>query len=425
MKTDLKSKKRKRFEKNFIVFLWGMLAFIALAAFMSLIYSPATKESDGILKRDISSYLYKMEKEPTPTEKNSAWKDELPKFIKTDMQFCDKHSAYIEYNFNGERILIKKEEDGWEISIKNDPMYNYNRLKNFSIYRSDAGNLVIYGDDGYWFIRQEIDGENVEENVLTYDINLPFDVKEQLNTSRNSNRIGEYTLVYDGDFVFYKEGKEIARQKFYDGYIVDIHLNTGLFRTNDNKLYSVFVDLARNKPEVMFELIASGIEEIPINAENIVSKYADIYLPIIRKDNEYYVLSPSNWKTYKKYCVQADEISKAQDGMDTSMSIVPLRDVFKEAKFDDNYGTWIANITFSINGEQFTYGYYFGGYDDDADLPEEITTKYSDMKVNSIDELWKTIEEIRESYYEFYDHQRTYMSSLFFYINIFDIENVS
>ena len=219
------------------------------------------------------------------------------------------------------------------------------------------------------------------------------------------NFLVDYKLVTDTRGILgytgkTKDGKEISSFDFTDGVIFETVLYDGLIRS-DNSLYIMFAGMMENSPSLKFEKVDDNIEKI-VESETIYSE--DLDLPIIIKDGEYYAICANNWKDFKKYNLQTEILADSENS-DLGVSLVPLKEHFQSAEFSNEYGVWICNIIFDINGEQFKYQYEFNGYDDSVDLPDNIIEEYT-VDVDSIDAMWDVIENIRDEYTVFYDHQR-------------------
>lgn len=418
----LHSKRRRRVKPIIPMFLLSLF-IVAILVIIKTIFCPKIEEiyDDHYgLVRNIAPIVFMLDN--YPADRNIAWNSEKPKFVLDDMEYCDKVGIdNITYQFKEVSIKISKDNTNeWYVFIGDDPWGIYDELKDFSFYKDNANNLIVYGyslDLDNWFYQWVIDGkEVVENNILTIDANIPFD---EVDKQHNSMKIGEYTLSVDSNtFYFYKDGLIVSFKKFTEESIDTIYLDTGLFLTESNKLYMIFAYLDKDRmPTVSFEFVADGISNEQLNLYSLRLKDKSLYWPCFKINDVYYTLSVGDWSILKEFWLQSDNLYAEKNYMDMSAEIIPLVDHFKSAKFSYEYETWKAIITFEIKGQYFETLYYFGGYDSNVELPEEVYSEYSIKTAKSIDELWSTIESIRKLYNKFYDHQGDF-SPLFIYATI-------
>lgn len=388
-----------RIERNMHLLLLAMLVIIIVMTGYNILNSSSFKVyADNTIRRNIEFDSIWIDSEPS--DRNVVWDSELPEFVSEDIEYAEKHNIQdIEYEYDSNRINISYILDEWRLNFNNYYDSSTALIRDFSIYKTKNNTIAIYGYSYGYFTRIEI-GEESTEEVLTYDANLPFNIDG--DDYNSATYIDGYTLLEVNDgFVFYKDGKEISSFNFTDGVIFETVLYDGLIRTTDNSLYIMFVEMVENSPSLRFEKVDDNIEEI-VESETIYSD--DLSFPIIIKDGEYYAICANNWDDFKKYNMQA-EILVNSGNSDLGVSLVPLREHFKSAEFSNDYGVWICNIIFDINGEKFSYQYEFNGYDNSVDLPDNIIEEYT-VDVDSIDAMWDVIENIRNEYTVFYDHQR-------------------
>ena len=385
-------------EKNMYLLLLVMLVIIIVMTGYNILNSSSFKVyADNTIRRNIEFDSIWIDSEPS--DRNVVWDSELPDFVSEDLEYAEKHNIQdIEYEYNSNRINISYILDEWRLNFNNYYDSSTALIRDFSIYRTKNNTIAIYGYSYGCFTRIEIGEENTEE-VLTYDANLPFNIDR--DDYNSATYIDDYTLLeVDNGFVFYKDGKEISSFDFTDGVIFETVLYDGLIRS-DNSLYIMFAGMMENSPSLKFEKVDDNIEKI-VESETIYSE--DLDLPIIIKDGEYYAICANNWKDFKKYNLQTEILADSENS-DLGVSLVPLKEHFQSAEFSNEYGVWICNIIFDINGEQFKYQYEFNGYDNSVDLPDNIIEEYT-VDVDSIDAMWDVIENIRDEYTVFYDHQR-------------------
>ena len=388
-----------RIERNMHLLLLAMLVIIIVMTGYNILNSSSFKVyADNTIRRNIEFDSIWIDSEPS--DRNVVWDSELPEFVSEDIEYAEKHNIQdIEYEYDSNRINISYILDEWRLNFNNYYDSSTALIRDFSIYKTKNNTIAIYGYSYGYFTRIEI-GEESTEEVLTYDANLPFNIDG--DDYNSATYIDGYTLLEVNDgFVFYKDGKEISSFNFTDGVIFETVLYDGLIRTTDNSLYIMFVEMVENSPSLRFEKVDDNIEEI-VESETIYSD--DLSFPIIIKDGEYYAICANSWDDFKKYNMQA-EILVNSGNSDLGVSLVPLREHFQSAEFSNDYGVWICNMIFDINGEKFSYQYEFNGYDNSVDLPDNIIEEYT-VDVDSIDAMWDVIENIRDEYTVFYDHQR-------------------
>ena len=364
------------------------------------------------LSRKIS-WINLLSMDSDPTGRNIAWNSELPKFMQRDMKFAKSKNVYtITYSFKEIYLKLYYNNDKWYLSATNSP-YLYD-LTNFSFYKSndnEEGEFVIYFYDNTMYFQKAtvsvLNGISYPQ-TLTSHPNVPFDVYA---LGINKMNIGDYTLVKSEDsFSFYKDGKRVSHQIIPNVEWFDIFSSYGFLLDSKHKLYLMLFDLD-DEPIIKLLYIGDNVDSFS-TYKRLSSSDTDINisLPILIKNNSYYTIVPNDWDIFT-------QCTSYMDIKDFQFTLKDFKSCFKKAEFeysnyikDQTYHSdvfWSAILTFSINEKDFYIRYQLNGYDDSFILTDEEIEKFS-KTVYTLDEFWKTIEEIRNEYLDYYDHKGKY-----------------
>ena len=379
---------------------------------------PCFKVSGDEIVREISSWDLLFIKS-APTDRNVTWHQEtLPSFMQKDMEYAEKNEYGIKYIFEDNiriELYYNDKYEEWWLYIRN-PRESYITgeftIADFSIYKKDS-NIEIYGYDATYrryFGKVLITDDSAKFTTLTYDSNLPFDMKDE---SIGSNRMGEYSFVIEereNTFSFYKDGNFISSQEFLEGKIAKINQYDGFVLTKKNQLYVMYAELKDGMPTIKFEYAGQADGSLGTGYNNYLScadEDMHMRLPIILREGKYYVVVPEDWKTMELLGFGNAKLDTEEiDNPNYSVKLVELERSFKDANFTYTANEiWYVTLNFELNGIDFFIKYQFGGYDDSVELPEEIVNKYTSKEVYSIDELWEHIESLRIEYFDYYDHK--------------------
>ena len=418
MKENIRENRNDRKAK--IVFFIIFAIFIMMFIFwvIHMLNMSRFKVREDKIVREISDWDVLFLKS-APTDRNVTWHQEtLPSFIQKDMEYAKKNNYDIKYIFEDNiriELYYNYEYEEWWLYIRN-PRVSYITgeftIADFSIYKKDD-NIEIYGYDATYrryFGKVLITKDSAKFTALTYDSNLPFDMKDE---SLGINRIGEYSLVIKEDenkFSFYKDGNFISSQEFSEGKIAQVNQYDGFLFTNKDQLYVMYAELKDGMPTIKFVYAGQADGSLGTGYNNYLScadEDMHMRLPIMIREGKYYVVVPEDWETmetlgFRNAELDAEEISSPN----YSVKLVELEKSFKDASFTYNaIGIWYATLKFEFNGVDFFIEYQFGGYDDSVELPDALVSKYISTKVKSIDELWEHIEDLRIEYFDYYDHK--------------------
>ena len=387
--------KRKNVIKCFIL-VFGVIAII------NLFLNPFFKANNGIIKRNLANYSILINKEPDG--RYVAWHSELPQFISEDINYAQKNGYEIEYTFFDTIIKIVNQDGVMSLKIDTVDLYDSINLYDFSIYKGNDDNLIIYGYNYLWdpwFEKITISKDDYLSNTLTYDTNLPFD-----QDSIGTTNIGEYSLLIKKEsdennkyrFLFYKDGKLVSITSFPKEVKCYNKYNGAIF-TTDNELYMSYVKIEEDKPIAKFILVDKVDELIDMNSLSV----DNISLPILKLNGEYYTISSNNWEIYKACSIGSELVlNKSIDSSNLDLELVNLKDIFTSAEFI-NDGDWSAKLQFNVNGLLAKYTYRINGYDSGVGIYTHEVEELS-KTVNSLDEYWNHVEKIRETYAKRYDY---------------------
>ena len=410
MKMNTKRRKSDSIAKKMNALLIVIITIFTIFAFKNILFLPSLANSDGMISRTFS-LIHFLELDYEPSNRNVAWKDELPNFIKEDIQYAEKNNIHnIQYEcYHSNIIELSNFENQWELSINDE---EFDSLKDFSIYKTKDQTIVVYGYSYGTFIRKEITLDNkIEEKTMSFYPDLPLDLEYSLFSSDINNNVGGYSLLYESNnFTFYKNGKEISSFHFdnkKDSYIKSFTpLSTGAFTTSNNELFWIMIDMVNNKPHIQFQKIDDSVDEL-LDSETLY--WGNFHLPILKKSGRYYTLIPNDWELFKSSCIHSEKFVPREMN-NLNISLGALEDCFSNATFtysDVHWNVWICEICFNLNGKTFFYEYQFNGYDNSIHLPDEIAEKYA-ITVNTPDDVWNNIEQIRSEYGQFYDQQNNF-----------------
>ncbi len=404
----------QRIKRKMYCLLFTMLIIFVIALIYDTVNKPNFKVHDNVIKRNLS-WVNFLEMDYEPINRDAAWDSELPNFMYEDIQYAEENDIEkIEYVFKSSKINLLRFSEDWDLYFNDDFSEHF---YNFSLYRNKTS-ISVYGYYHGSFCKTEIGYGVGGKDILTYYPDLPFNL--ELDETFNKTKVGDYTLLNSyNSFYLYKDGNIITSTEFEEGNIKKIQLFRGIFTTTNNELYIILLGELDGKPQIIFQLLSSEIE---VEDFLLSSPLPVLYnqdktneLPIIKKKDGYYVICPEDWNTFEKYNVQTFSKFHEIEENKIKISLVSLLETFEKAEISYSAQTWTALLIFNLNGEKYLYEYYFGGYDESINLPDSIAEKFS-LTVESFGDLWKVIENVRESYYEFYDHQGTYMSPGILYI---------
>lgn len=342
-----------------------VLALALTCALGKLFSLPMFLVTDSTIKRDLDFYMLEMNYEPT--DKKVAWDSELPRFIKKDIEYAEEHEYEIEYEFSGNKIRLYFWEEKWNLYVQKPYVYiPYDTMENISIYKTQDGNLAIYGYNSGWFQRIVLSGEDAEYDFLTYDVNIPL---QEFNNGIGSLHVDGYSIVRDGEmFYFYKEGNKISSIEFPYGKCEKVDIFNGIILNSQKNLYEMYVYLKNGEPKLSFTHVGS-VDSFKTKYYSTTSQIQysegarDIYLPILIKDNKYFTIVPEDWETFETYGVaiaSSRSIRLAERVKDSNyvVNLVEMEKCFKEAeihyKEDDQ---WYAKVKFTFNGKEFETSY--------------------------------------------------------------------
>lgn len=395
------------------IFYFLLCCFLGVITLLNLPADRISKEGKTLV-RELSKDDLKYFSNP-PNDRNIAWDQELPNFVYRDMQNAESSECNkIVYNFVGNQLTFNYESEQWKLEImsiedkNSDPDFP-RKYTNFSIYH-EKENLVIYATHFTNSFMRFVIGESgvYKEDVLTVDVNLPFD-KEGFNTTI---RVEDMTLLKEGEeFNFYLKGKKIASQKFEK--LKNSSIKDAFILSDNGELYLLYYNSTKKDPFIEFVKVSSGVSLM--KDEILMSRAArgGSNIPVFVKAGEEYVVVPESWDIYnnlKINSVNTDFPPIAKEYCNVTLE--NLEEKFIEAEFeyskteyDSEIGEWEIKKTYLLGDKEYYSVIEFNGYDDSIILPEEISKRYSGKKVLSIDEMWSTIEEIRGVYVDYYNHR--------------------
>ena len=411
-------RKRKRMWNRFKSFVfWGILVCFFIYLFRSNFGYPIKTVSNETIFRDLTNSTMGIPELPQE-ERLSAWESELPKFVEKDIAEARKKSYDIRYTIGDVVLKITVRESDDEVVLRIfDSIYSTafisDSFTDFSIYQQE-NEIHLYGCSGgelfTHFIFYQGLGKYPDYEALTYDLDVPFNNKDK---GIGTLDLKDYSLYYDEEtqtFLFYSKGEVVSSKVFFDS-IEEIQLYNGIIITKNHMLYKIFAYLKDGVPELKFVYVDDGVELVVSKGYAFYSYLAPAdkessILPILKKDEDYYVMVPSNWEDSQRYSLRVSELSPYDRETDYGATLMPIKDLFISAEFDympfSWGGEWIVDITFNINGKVYsTDEYIFYGYDERINLSDADAEKLS-VKVNSIDEIEEQIGRIREVYQNYY-----------------------
>lgn len=359
-----------------------------------------------------------------------AWSEELPSFIEKDLDKVMDEGWRIEYDFAGHTINIKREEDIWEDGYyltmtvdkidDQDDVYVY-RFNNSSIYMDD-GMLKWYcwsGDNKFDVVK--ISGTMVKQETLSNNAkDVPITVDDA-----NSWKFGDYVLVQnENELSLWRDGYEKASITSEIGDIECIYDRYALLLTTDHKMYGIDIYASKStdySPQIYLSYI-DKIDDIsdvkfyyPEN-EFIFEfpRESEYAFPIVKSNDESYVVLPEDISNYVSYSLaNKGKIVWAREKVNLKRSMVKIADLnFVSANIHYDYSSyiyegfgWLADVEVEYNGVTYHYkDYPIYGYDrqfylTDAEEEKLTTTVYS------VEEYWLAVEEIRETYQNYYERQ--------------------
>lgn len=340
--------------------------------------------------------------EREPRDRKLAWDAELPRFVKSDIEYLKEHPEevkYIKYNFGVNELEIYINKDGEPLITDNGNTILVG-WKNFSMYKNDR-DLVIYGYSyGSYFdkITLKSDSSKYDWESLTSSKQLPIGEKEGIYGILENE---EYFLCSKDEKIYiYHKGEIIAEET------IDEKSNIyprGITITGSDEVYMLYMLLGKN-PEIKKIYIGKVDGEISKeNQENLRLNDSDLFLPVFKIKNDYCVPVPKDWDTYEKYVLLE---GKEPNNPNFEMDLIPFKEVFEYAriKYNDEFrenNRWQAEIVLNLNGKKATYTYYINGYDNRISLSKE--DRELETIANNEDEFWKEVYKIRKIYEKYYD----------------------
>lgn len=419
METREMKKLKKRFFSTITVIFLVIFAFFTIIKIVSL---PQLHVKDEAITRDLAWMILPMDMEPTNRE--IAWDSELPEFVRQDIAYAEQNDCEIEYEFKGNIMRIEKREGEWRIDLKTrmDTGSTWDSLTNFSMYQTEDHKIVIYGYcfRGDWFQKITLQKNESRIDTITYDASLPL--KEfPGGESIGAMHVGGYSLMQSAQtFTFYKDGYLIFSQGFPHGKIKDIDLYRGLILTEGKKLYMMYVEFSDRVPTLTFTYVGTVdmLTKMLYYSDNLKSVEEDrSYLAMVQKDGKYYAVVPKDWESFDRYSLARanGEIYPPSTEFNYALELIELQKSLKEACFHCPSSQWYVTMVFDFNGREFYNNYFFGGYDNETRLPEEIASHFMEKSVTSFDEMWETIETIRTAYFDYYEHRGDFVPAVLFF----------
>ncbi len=397
-----------------VVTLFVTIFFVVPNVIHLFVIASQAPIENGTLHRDLTQYISKFSDEPIG--RTAVWDSELPEFIKKDLDEALENGYDIKYTFEDSTISIYFEDGEPHLFLGESTSFDVN---NFSIYKKDESKLVIYGYDGHGndlFEKAIINGEGHEYfKMINFNKNLPINEAESdyfyssgfvplqdygclvINTEKN----GEDTFCC---FTLYKD-TNIIYKKVFEKPIKDVIKYTGFLLTTDGEVYLPYVDISNpDKLDLHFEKVATGVDEIE---RRIYLRSKSNELPVIKKDNTYYMVYPENYETFLYYSFYYSPLSEKVSKINYKTRLIALKDAFSYAEFKYDFSVarelWQADIYIKVDQNIFSFNYTLNGYDKDIELYEPEIEKY-EKNVYSIEEFWENIEAIRNKYAEKYDY---------------------
>lgn len=410
----------KKLKKRIVGLMWGVMIALLICWVVSLANSPVFHVEESTIKRNLGWMILPMDSEPIG--RNVAWDSELPHFVQKDIEYAEKHEYDIEYEFKGNIIYIEKREGEWELNIETRMDYGstWDGLTNFSIYQTDNHGIVVYGYTfmGEWFQKVTLQKNEAQIDTITYDTELPLQEFSK-GDSIGGMRVGEYSLIQEKQtFRFYKDGVQISSQDFPHGIITDISIYQGMIITEKNSMYMMYVELIDEVPVLRFVYAGNAnriVEPTSYNSRIQEVENHTQYLGMVEKDNKYYVVVPVDWSTFDKFSLSRanKEIYKSMAPFDYTVELVELgEESLKKVCFHYLSNQWYVTIFFELNGREFYSEYRFDGYDHGVGLPDVASATFDGKNVDSFEEMWETIEAIRKTYFDYYEHRGDFVPSV-------------
>ncbi len=415
LKAVARKRRRRRAElKSFaIIVLLGFFVFSSICILRDYMYYPKKTVSEGIISRNFTNNTRGIPNQPQE-DRLAAWDSELPNFIQRDIKEAEKKGYDINYTIGNSLLKISVDETGKpSLYIHGGNTYftsiMFDTFTNFSIYKHDKEiHLYGYNNDMFQHLTfyPSFD-KSIDYTTLTYDLNMPLDHESKGIDTFNFK---DYSLYYDKNtqtFSFYSNGKVISSKVFYDS-VETLNLYHGIIITQNHMLYRIFAYIKDGLPELKFVFVDDGVELIKSEyqyyscAYLIPSDQSSSGLPILKKDDDYYVICPNNWEDYDKYALAGSKLSQYNRETDYSSKLINLEDIFVSAEFKYYNSGWSIIVSFDVNGKIYTTDEYpFYGYDNRINLSDKDVEKLS-VKVNSIDEIEEHMQIIRKAYESYY-----------------------
>lgn len=359
-----------------------------------------------------------------------AWTDELPKFIKNDLQKILDEGQRAEYSFAGHTINISRSS-----SIYSEEYYLIMNVDGINgkndVYAYDFNNSSIYMDDGalkwyYWcgedsFGVITVSGVTIKQETLSNNAkDVPIEIDDE-----NSWRIDDYVLIQNGnELSLWRNGYQVNSITSEVGDIRYVNNHYGMLVTTNNQLYGIDIYISRDT-DYSAQIYLSYIDTIDEKSELCYRdpqkefffefpKNVEYAFPIVKKNGESYVVLPEDISSYVSYSLaNKGEVVWEEEKMNLKRHLVNVSDLqFVSASIYYGYSSgifesfgWLANIEFKYNGTMYYYmDYPIYGYDRSYYLTDSEEEKLT-RTVYSVDEFWKAVEEIRETYQNYYETQ--------------------
>ena len=328
--------------------------------FIMLLYLSFKRVNDDTLQRNITISTLWVAREPK--SRDVAWDSELPNFIKNDIKLAEKNKYDIEYTYRDTIINIIVDGKTNILSIKS--IYNkkieLEKLVNYSFYKNN-NELIIYGfnKENKSFEKIIIGNKKCEKEIQTFDSNIPFFLVDE---SQTSLRIENYSLINKEEyFIIYKDGREISKENFPKGENAEIFFEEGFVRTSNNNLYTVYIQLKNQKPDLTFVHIGN-VDNTNINYKELRSNNGKYVLPVCLKNGQYCAAVPNDWEVYKNLNVNYSKLQKQIENPVYGMEWIKLKEAFDSIEIVLNDNMYNVKFIYNFNGEKMYINYIFDKY---------------------------------------------------------------
>jgi hypothetical protein len=272
----------------------------------SEVTNPEEEELARYITLDLNSKVNKLDLEIT--DRPQAFGTEMMNRVITNgIKEAKKADCDLAFCFEGNLMFVDYDEASniYSASFQfYDGTVLEEKLMDCSIFRSQENNVVVYGytNDGEWFEKVTLDGENSKREILSYDANLPFYMIEESKISVRLPDGESLFLLDDNMLAIYKDGQEVTIETYKDeGNISFADMEMGFFITDKGQVYTISVSRAiTGEPLASYEF-AGFIQKDGKFIDTIVDESDNIVLPIFLdgKGNTR-VLVPHSWEDYLK-----------------------------------------------------------------------------------------------------------------------------